>query len=89
MFLEMGLSSHKIKNFQEGTFWAWKAKKTYSEKILIFWKMELSYPKLKNIYIFFPKQVFIYFRKELASSKLKELLIKLIYTLTKTPWGEI
>ena len=47
--------------------------------------MELSYPKLKNIYIFFPKQVFIYFRKELASSKLKELLIKLIYTLTKTP----
>ena len=62
-----------------------KQKKTYSEKILIFWEMELSCPKLKKIYFFFLKQVFIYFRKEFASSKLKELLIKLIYTLTKTP----
>ena len=38
--------------FQEVTFRARKIKKTDSEKLLIFWEMELSSSKLKKLLIF-------------------------------------
>ena len=53
----MELSIPKIKNFQEGTFWAQKTKKKpFLEKIFIFQEMELSSLKLEKL---------LYFRREL------------------------
>ena len=44
----MELPSSKNKNFKKGTFRARKLKKTPLKKLLIFWEMELSSPKLKK-----------------------------------------
>ena len=51
IFRKMKLSSSKIKNFQERTFWVWKIKQLSLKIFVIFQEMKLSSPKL-NFYIF-------------------------------------
>ena len=53
IFGEREISCPKIKKIQEGTFHAWKIKKSTLKKFPTYQEMELSSPKLKKLLHFF------------------------------------